>query len=193
MTSTTHPCILLAQSNSVPIARKYFYEYLRPENLTVWEPPQVMQLERWLLQLANQALLFEQVTFPENLNRVLQKREEQLVWEEILREDLKDSKDFLQILPLVRTVQETHRLWQIHLSSGQHDFPLNHTRERFTKWQTTFTSRCEKEGWWTEADLICNCLKWIKEGQIPVPEEFWFVGFRKGDDLLLNELRPALQ
>ena len=69
-----------------------------------------MQLERWLLQLANQALLFEQVTFPENLNRVLQKREEQLVWEEILREDLKDSKDFLQILPLVRTVQETHRL-----------------------------------------------------------------------------------
>ncbi|MEC8285453.1 MAG: hypothetical protein VX024_13075, partial [SAR324 cluster bacterium] len=132
----------MAQSTSVQIARKYFYEYLRPENLTVWEPPQVMQLERWLLQLANQALLFEQVTFPENLNRVLQKREEQLVWEEIIREDLKDSKDFLQILPLVRTVQETHRLWQFHLSSWQHDFPSNHTWERFTKWQTTFTSHC---------------------------------------------------
>ncbi len=193
MTSTKLPCILLAQSNSVPIARKYFYEYLRPENLTVWEPPQVMQIERWLLQLAHQALLFEQVTFPENLSRVLQKREEQLVWEEILREDLKDSKDFLQILPLVRTVQETHRLWQIHLSSGQHNFPPNPTWERFTKWQTTFTSRCEKEGWWTEADLVFNCLKWIKEGQIPIPEEFWFVGFRKGEDLLLNELRQALQ
>ena len=193
MASTTLPCILLAQNNSVPIARKYFFEYLRPENSTVWEPPQVMQLERWLLQTANQALLFEQVTFPENLNRVLQKREEQLVWEEILREDLRDSKDFLQILPLVRTIQETHRLWQIHLSSWQHDFPSNHTWERFTKWQTTFTRRCKNAGWWTEADLVCNCLKWIKEGQIPIPEEFWFVGFRKGEDLLLNELRHALQ
>ncbi len=193
MTPTKLPCILLAQSNSVPIARKYFYEYLKPENSTVWEPPQVMQIERWLLQLAHQALLFEQVTFPENLSRVLQKREEQLVWEEILREDLKDSKDFLQILPLVRTVQETHRLWQIHLSSEPHDFPLNRTWERFTKWQTTFTDRCDKEGWWTEADLVFNCLKWIREDQIPIPEEFWFVGFRKGEDLLLNELRQALQ
>ena len=152
-----------------------------------------MQIERWLLQLANQALLFEQITFPENLNRVLQKREEQLVWEKILREDLKDSKDFLQILPLVRTVQETHRLWRIHLSSGHHDFPPNRTWERFTKWQTKFTGRCEAEGWWTEADLIASCLKWIKEGQIPIPEELRFIGFRKGEDLLLNKLRQALQ
>ena len=193
MTPTKRPCILLAQSNSVPIARKYFYKYLKPENSTVWEPPQVMQIERWLLQLAHQALLFEQVTFPENLGRVLQKREEQLVWEEILREDLKGSKDFLQILPLVRTVQETHRLWQIHLSSEPHDFPPNRTWEKFTEWQTTFADRCDKEGWWTEADLVFNCLKWIREDQIPIPEEFWFVGFHKGEDLLLNELRQALQ
>ena len=177
MTFSKLPCILLAQSNTIPIARKYFYEYLRTDNSAVWEPPQVMQIEQWLLQLANQALMYEQVGFPENLNRVLQKREEQLVWEAILKEDLKDSKDFLQILPLVQTVQETNRLWQIHLRSGHQDFQPSHTWEKFTKWQTTFTDLCEAAGWWTEADLISNCLKWIQEDKIPIPEKFWFVGF----------------
>ena len=193
MTSSKLPCILLAHSNSIPIARKYFYEYLRPDNSAVWEPPQVMQIEQWLLQLANQALMYEQIGFPENLNRVLQKREEQLVWETILRKDLKDSIDFLQILPLVRTVQETNRLWQIHLRSGHQDFQPNHTWENFTKWQTAFTDLCEAEGWWTEADLISKCLKWIQEDKIPIPEKFWFVGFRKGEDLLLDELKQSLK
>ena len=193
MTFSKLPCILLAQSNTVPIARKYFYEYLRPENSTVWEPPQIMQIEQWILQIANQALMFEQVTFPDNLNRVLQKHEEQLVWEEVLREDLKDSKDFLQILPLVRTAQETYRLWQIHLRSGHQDFTPNRTWEKFTKWQTTFIDLCEAAGWWTEADLMSNCLKWIQAGTIPIPENFWFVGFRKGESLLLNELRQSLR
>jgi exodeoxyribonuclease-5 len=193
MTSPNRLCILVARSSSVAIARKYFYEYLRPENVSVWEPPQVMQLERWLVQMANQALEFDQVPFPENLNRILQKREEQLVWEEILREDFKDFKNFLQILPLVRTVQETHSLWQIHLQSAAPGYKINRSWEKFTAWQTAFMQRCLETGWWTEAKLVFQCLRWIKEGSIPISEEFWFAGFQQGKDLLIHELKQSLQ
>ena len=194
MATISLPLILVADRSAIPIARQFFAEYFQPHSETIWESPPVLELEQWLLTVAEEVLQSGQSPFPTDLRRVLQPREELLVWEEILRKDLQQQTDFLRHQTLARTAQQTHRL--AILAKDYLDVPATSPPTamwtQFLGWQMQFEACCQTKGWWTEANLLSKGLLWLSQQRIPLPDQIWCVGFPP-EDWLLSRVEVALQ
>ncbi len=186
--------IFFANRIAAPYAREFFARQLQPtDRAQVWRTPVMLTVDAWLLGIAQQALHSGKIPVPEGLRRVVRPNEEQVIWEQILREDLAESSDFLRPQPLAKSAQETHA--QLLLANPEGALPenLNPTPEweRFLVWQSAFQQRCAVSGWWTETQLLCVATQWLAEGLLPAPQSVWWFGFLP-EDLLQRRVAQAL-
>ena len=158
----------------------------------VWETPQILPWNGWLLSLYNQL-----VTTGREAARLLTNHQESLVWEQIA--DSWNRKQGRQALlrpsAAAAAAADAWNLlhgWKIDRRELA-DYPSPESR-LLASWMDAFEAFCAQDGWLSAAELPALIRQKIDDNAIPLPRHLFLAGFDEltpGQEHLLARLATA--
>ncbi len=170
---TPDTLILTANSRaSADLLKKYNAEQLKQGKLS-WPTLSILEISKWLQRIWQQETIKNIVPLP----RLLTPNQEQILWEEVLRDS--SESDYLLKLSstaeLARTAWGILKQWCVEL-----DNPALTTTDDgfvFQKWAQEFQARCKKNNWLDSHSVVNLIIQKIKSNQITSPKKIILIGF----------------
>lgn len=177
----THGTLIAENARLGRQLRREYDAERRSEGRDVWESPDVVPRNAWLKRLWEECVYRDPVRTPQLLNRW----QEQVLWERAISESESDSDNALLDLPA--TASEAARAWDLLHSWEAHIEPAEFAGlsdpEAYLGWMRTVETRLRDEDWITASELPRALAERIAAGTLPLPHALAYTGF--------DELTPA--
>ena len=164
--------LLTASRRLTRVFTQSFHSYQRQQGRSMWTRPDILPLDafvdrlwrEWLWKSAN-----------ENDPALLDPLQEQIVWEQVIRESAGDS--LLEIPETARQAIEAWQLIQAYRLPMDGRFQAADDWAAFAAWLRAFQNRCESNHWIERARLMDWVGARIRDGEIPRPSILYLAGF----------------
>lgn len=137
-----------------------------------WSSLDILPFQSWLQRLWQQ----ETAKNIENFPRILHPNQEQILWEEIIRESPHHA--LLQITAtaeMAKSAWQTLKQWLVDPNDSI--FNVTTDTQVFQQWAKQFHKICRQENWLDTASLPDLLIKKIQAGEIHLPKNLLLVGF----------------
>ena len=166
--------MIIAATERLARARQQEYDWQQQEmGRHTWPTAPVRTLNTWMSGLWEEGMYLR--SNPPFL-RPLRPAEEQIIWEDILRSQAKHLPlDVSATAELVRISWKLLCDWRLPLEGAE--WSTSEDSRAFQKWALEFRARCDRNGWFSAAELSKHVARLVNEGQVEIPQELEFCGF----------------
>ncbi|MCY3628689.1 MAG: PD-(D/E)XK nuclease family protein [Bacteroidota bacterium] len=166
--------MIIAATERLARARQQEYDWHQQElGHQTWPTAPVKTLNAWMSELWEEGMYLR--SNPPFL-RPLRPAEEQIIWEDILRSQARHLPlDVSATAELARNSWKLLCDWRLPLEGT--DWNSSEDSRTFQKWALEFRTRCDRNGWFSAAELSKHVARIVNEGQIEIPPELELCGF----------------
>ena len=166
--------MIIAATERLARARQQEYDWKQQElGHHTWPTAPVRTLNAWMSELWEEGMYLR--SNPPFL-RPLRPAEEQIIWEDILHSHARHLPlDVSATAELVRTSWKLLCDWRLPLEGAE--WSTSEDARAFQKWALEFRARCDRNGWFSAAELSKHVSHLVNEGQVEIPQELELCGF----------------
>jgi probable DNA repair protein len=153
------------------VLKQGFHAYQREQGRSVWKTPDILPYDAFLGRAWR-----EWVLRAESCPTLLDTLQEQLVWEQVIR-DSPAGEGLLRIPETARGAMEAWQLVQAHRLPVDGRFEGSEDWAAFADWSREFRKRCQRNNWLERARLADVLAELCKSGEIARLEALFKAGF----------------
>lgn len=172
-TLTTHDLVLTVNRRLATFLRDQYALYQQKLANKIWLSPDILPFSSWLTRCWEQS----QSAGVSNIEILLNNVQEQIVWEQIIRNS-PAGENLLQIASTAQLAKQAWQLtkqWQVDIHSSL--FALHEDTLAWQKWAKEFENLCRINAWIDSNSLLDRLTALIKQKKFPGPHRIFLVGF----------------
>lgn len=146
-----------------------------------WQPLPALTLQQWLAATLEQAMLQSEIALQEAPRLVLNKGQEQALWERVIERTLTgDAAALFDRAGLAKAAMEANQLMQEwNIAVPQTSGPYGHAEEvsQFLQWRVEFRRLCQASNWMEGARYVDWQTAQLTKGAGKLPAHLIYAGF----------------
>lgn len=168
--------VICATTRLAQFLQTKFGQRMASQDVRQWQSLNAKTMDQWFGEIAEE-LLLRGSKGTELLNlHVLTSLEEQLLFEQIIEEDLTGGGDLFDISALAENAVEANQIatiWALNLEGSY----ASKEQLSFIQWRQRFQQQCDAHGWIDEARYKKSLLQLLHDSTVNLPRVVVFAGF----------------